>query len=1716
MNPESPRTPREENEIRITAMLMGELSPDEAAALQTQIAADAELSALHARLQRAAGFVREASAFDEKSAPSAPPQPAQLSAGRRARLFAHFKGGTPAAPASVIVKPKREWKWAVPLGLAASLMALIGGAMFVNGFALRKGTRFAHGAVLSSDSDTDGFSNREEWQGRTADAKDMARSDSEATLRSYHLQSSVDEWFYSSKESASSASSTANSPSRGVAGADKDANGRAWKSQPGTIPRDSQIDKSQFAVTANSRSPELNLFGRPRISSFPQGSAAPSATPRPDVAAKFADAGESRKSGVLYLPSATPEAPVLDLFSMPIASAGGAGETGRRLGGYAISEPFSTGGKVNIPSELKPFSDAKRAERGSEQESDPASRDGVVSATSERVYFATPRLTAGNPVANPEPAPKVQLHPYARNDEHGARGPALPAGPGDATNNSGKGGKAADFDSGIGRFPDGALAGNASDWKAQPEVFSDLNQPAMPPVRAGIASADEVKNSPMPDPALAPVRLSENDQKGAYAIEGVEISADRTAGRVDPNKFPETTGGVLGTGGVTKNGNGTLVLSDASSYTGGTSVTGGTLRISAADTDADNASAKLGDVHKIKPDKERAEANPAYYAGSFWETPRVQGYFERGVAPEPDGYRGGLSSSQPTQDEFQKYPGHPSTTSLGLVLDSLPNFDGFVNYGSPIQTPSGNQTAGFTSEKLYFLTPRLMAGGRATKTVSGKPGDQKSDGERNREGEKIVGLIASWSDDDTAKVNINTARGFDLPQTDPLAISAGGANNSTAFSGVIKGTGDVTKGGTAEWQLDGTNAFTGGAAVNLGTLSVPKGNPASSTPAAPNASPDVVNISGNTRTKDKVIHRELDVASGDIFKLDTPIPAPSEHSFDFQAGLSFSIPDKTIKLNTPDSAPAVRSDRERALALQLKGGTTFDIEIHPAAESKPVSDKAISEAVDALRRKVDGDSELGGRSTEAAANREMARRISREEAGKNETAAGRTALEKKDYEAAFSHYKNASENIPAGVPAVASSHHAAAEGLADAGMKLAEQRVSEGYYASAVETLQEVLKKNPDSKQAQRLLSQIEAPKYFNKQITPQHRVKVEEVKQLFTEGKGYTDLGRYDLADGKYQEILAKDPYNQAAQKGREEVANLKMRSSRAGYDATRAIAAWEEEKESSRPVQRADRKADAKKGAQETTPKAVMEESLVAATDFGIAEQKKSGGENGTDALADVREKLGDLEAKSAVDEKPIAQAEPKALEKKIEEQRKLKDPEPVAPKPAPNPLVPQPEVRTGENAFSTFSLNVSDVAFKLAAASLERGTMPDVSTLRSEEFINAFDYRDPEAAPGAPLAFVSERARYPFAQNRDLLRLSVKTAAAGRQAGKPLNVVLLLDNSGSMERADRVRIVREGLRKLSAQLQPQDKLSIVTFARTPHLWADGVAGDKAAEATARVGEITPEGGTNLAAALDLGYKTALRHYQVGSINHVVLLTDGAANLGDVDPAALKQKVEAHRKQGIALDCFGIGWEGLNDDMLEQLSRNGDGRYGFINTPEEAATNFAGQLAGALRVAASDVKVQVEFNPKRVTAYRQVGYAKHQLTKEQFRDNTVDAAELAAAESGNALYVIEVNPRGEGDLATVRVRFKVPGTSDYREHEWPVPFTRPAAPLEESSSTLRLAATAAAFSEMLAGSPFATEVTSDRLLKLVNGVPAIYGADPRPQKLEWMIRQAKSLSGR
>jgi Mg-chelatase subunit ChlD len=458
----------------------------------------------------------------------------------------------------------------------------------------------------------------------------------------------------------------------------------------------------------------------------------------------------------------------------------------------------------------------------------------------------------------------------------------------------------------------------------------------------------------------------------------------------------------------------------------------------------------------------------------------------------------------------------------------------------------------------------------------------------------------------------------------------------------------------------------------------------------------------------------------------------------------------------------------------------------------------------------------------------------------------------------------------------------------------------------------------------------------------------------------------------------------------------------------------------------------------------------------------------------------------------------------------------PAPAKPRPAPPASEPKPEVYTKDNPYSTFSLNVSDVSFKLAAASLGQGRLPEAGLVRSEEFINAFEYHDPLPSGSARLAFGRQRAQNPFAHQREFLRLTVQTAALGRQGERPLNLVLLLDNSGSMERADRVAIIREGIKVLASQLKAQDRISVVAFARRARLWVDALSGDQSEELLKRVMNLNTQGGTNLEQALELAYATAQKRYLHGGNNRVILMTDGAANLGNVDPLVLQQKVEEERGRGIALDCFGIGWEGYNDNLLEILSRHGDGRYGFINTVEEAASGFAAELAGALRVMAANVKAQIQFNPQRVISYRQLGYEKHRLTKEQFRDERVDAAEIGAAEAGTVLYSLRIDGQGSGPLGVARVRYMIPESGLYEEREWLLPYEGPGRPFEEAAPALRLAVVAGVFAEVLAGNPYSQGVSYAALQQYLPAIVQSYTLDERPQQLAWMVNQARSIAGR
>ena len=441
--------------------------------------------------------------------------------------------------------------------------------------------------------------------------------------------------------------------------------------------------------------------------------------------------------------------------------------------------------------------------------------------------------------------------------------------------------------------------------------------------------------------------------------------------------------------------------------------------------------------------------------------------------------------------------------------------------------------------------------------------------------------------------------------------------------------------------------------------------------------------------------------------------------------------------------------------------------------------------------------------------------------------------------------------------------------------------------------------------------------------------------------------------------------------------------------------------------------------------------------------------------------------------------------------------------------------PEIDASVNGFSTFSLHVSDVSFKLAQAALNKGEWPDASRIRSEEFLNAFDYGDPMPTQKERVSCRIEQSIHPFLQQRNLLRVAMRTAAAGRSSSTPLRLTFLLDNSGSMERVDRQQTVRRAFAVLAQQLKPIDEVTLISFARQPRLLADRISGAAAESLVQTIENLPSEGGTNLEAALGLAFEKAQEQYQEIAQNRIILLTDGAVNLGDASPERLAEMIVTMRNKGIAFDAAGISADGLNDEILEALTRKGDGRYYLLDSLESVEDGFAKQIAGALRPAAKNVKIQVEFNPERVGKYKLLGFEKHRLKKEDFRNDKVDAAEMAAAEAGVALYQIQAKPDGYGDVGTVSVRFRDLETGQMVEEIWPIPYETSAPRSDLASPSMKVATAASLLASKLKGGFMADAVDLKELARLLASLDPQIRNNQRIRKLEVMIQQTRQIDG-
>ncbi|MFM2169905.1 MAG: hypothetical protein RI957_134 [Verrucomicrobiota bacterium] len=570
---------------------------------------------------------------------------------------------------------------------------------------------------------------------------------------------------------------------------------------------------------------------------------------------------------------------------------------------------------------------------------------------------------------------------------------------------------------------------------------------------------------------------------------------------------------------------------------------------------------------------------------------------------------------------------------------------------------------------------------------------------------------------------------------------------------------------------------------------------------------------------------------------------------------------------------------------------------------------------------------------------------------------------------------------------------------------------------------------------------------------------------------QGLADLGQFDESKKVYEEGLRANPNDADARRGLEKVTDASQDYYRASYDHTRAemLAGVDKTWELSAPDEKA-----RESGKESATPSPSVVDVRFAGKNRGFVSMRKS----------ESLQKLLDH----------------KVLEKSANSPEKQ----------ATAAVLPtNPELSASLEPYSTFSLRVSDNSFRIAQAAMMQKQRPAAESVRVEEFYNAFDYGDPLPAAREPVSASMEQSAHPILPQRQLLRIALRTASAGRSIGQPLNITLLVDQSGSMSRGDRHATLLASVKELGTLLQAQDRVSVIGFSRTPRLLGEKIPGNEAPRVGELLARIPSDGGTNLEEALKLAEVIARRNQLPLTQNRILLMTDGAANLGNADPIRLSEWVKELRQKNIAFDIAGIGTDGLNDALLVDLARHGNGRYYIMNDAAQAKQQFATQLAGAFRPAAENVKVQVQFNPRRVGRYQLIGFEKDRLRQEDFRNDRVDAAEMAAAEAGQALYQVELLPDGMGDIGEVSVRFRDANTQQMMERNWTIRHEASAPTFDRASPTLQLAGLAMLTAQKLQGGEGSSLVRFADVEEACRRVRENFSSSQRVSELLEMIQQ-------
>jgi Ca-activated chloride channel family protein len=469
----------------------------------------------------------------------------------------------------------------------------------------------------------------------------------------------------------------------------------------------------------------------------------------------------------------------------------------------------------------------------------------------------------------------------------------------------------------------------------------------------------------------------------------------------------------------------------------------------------------------------------------------------------------------------------------------------------------------------------------------------------------------------------------------------------------------------------------------------------------------------------------------------------------------------------------------------------------------------------------------------------------------------------------------------------------------------------------------------------------------------------------------------------------------------------------------------------------------------------------------------------------------------------------------------------------------IMENPFVKSQDNPLSTFSIDVDTASYTIMRRDLNLGKLPPCGAVRIEELINYFSYDYPQPENGEPFSVNVEVSQAPWNTAHRLIRIALKGKDVVWTSRPPCNFVFLIDVSGSMDEPNKLPLVKRSLEILTQKLDQNDRVAIVLYAGASGLVLDSTRACQTDAILSAIKNLQAGGCTNGGEGIQLAYEIAGDYFIENGINRVILTTDGDFNVGSTSQSDLIDLVKAKAKEGIYLSVCGFGMRNLKDSTLEKLADKGNANYAYIDSFSEARKVFLEQIAGTLITIAKDVKIQVEFNPRLVKAYRLIGYENRKLADEDFNDDGIDAGEIGAGHTVTAFYEIipfevespeleknNVDPlkyqtnrqpsqeSGSDEIMTVKLRYKEPSGTESRLITHIVQddgkdFT-------SSSPDFKFAAAVAEFGLLLRNSEFKGNASFDRIPNLVEMDPSHPEYDRRREFLNLVQNALTIQAGR